>query len=277
MKTLLRFGGLVICIAVLAAGVRFVPVLLKKLSSPRPSLPVRSEHSWRIIEGWTIEDEAKLLGATSSTFALSLTKLVGRSVNRAPFDLTLRAEFAFLRALPHDRSLEGYLFPETYRVWDDQLPEGLVRKQLQTFRDRVALTSVKIPAPLKTLDEVVILASIIEKEVRSDTDRGLVAGIFLRRLKEGMALQSDATLTYLTGSSRGRATSAELAQDSPYNSYRRVGLPPSPICNPGLATIGAVMHPTPSAYRYFLTDPTGKVLYARTFEEHLKNKRQAGY
>ena len=104
-----------------------------------------------------------------------------------------------------------------------------------------------------------------------------MAGLFLRRLKQGMALQSDATLTYVTDSKRGRATPTELALDSLYNSYKHTGLPPSPISAPALSAVDAVFHPTLTKNLYFLTDEQGKVLYAGTFEEHLRNKRKAGY
>lgn len=240
--------------------------------------PSRKESEARLIEGWTVEDESLYLQSEFFLKPDPIMKLIGRSADRAPFDVSLREDFAFLKNLPKTRSLEGYLFPETYRIWEDQLPDGLVRKQLAEFGTRygsVSLTS-KI-APLKTLDDVVILASIIEKEVRDPADRKIVAGIFLRRMKDGMALQSDATLTYLTGSTRARSTTAELALDTPYNSYKYRGLPPSPICNPAASAIEAVLEPTPSNYHYFLTDAKGKVYYAATLEEHGANRIKAGY
>lgn len=240
--------------------------------------PVRTERQIKIIEGWTLDDEMRMLERDASVSVERVAQLTGAAKNGSAFDPILRQEFPFLQALPVSRSLEGYLFPDTYRVWDDQLPESLVRKQLQAFGDRFGLTvpSAK-SAPLRTLDQVVTLASIVEKEVRTPKDRRLVAGVFLRRMKEGMPLQSDATLTYLTGSTRGRATAEELRIDSPYNSYAERGLPPSPICHPGEDAIRAVLDPTLNPYRYFLTDPSGTVLYARTLEEHGLNRQRAGY
>ncbi len=263
MKLFFRVGGFCLSLLVLVIAWKVAQNVHRRFSL---KVSARQEQTWRIIEGWTLEDEAHLLGAASST-----------GLTSTPFDPRWRMEFSFLRLLPLNRSLEGYLFPETYRVWDDELPEGLIRKQLQTFQQRVATSSLAFPAPLRSLDEVVTLASIVEKEVQQDTDRQIVAALFLRRLKEGMALQSDATLAYITGSSRNRATANELANPSLYNTYQHPGLPPGPICNPGSSAIDAVLHPTPSPYRYFLTDKQGKVLYAKTFEEHLKNKRRAGY
>lgn len=238
----------------------------------------RNEGEAKIIEGWTVEDIARYLQEQKNQNPLRLKELIGSSANRTPFDSQWRESFAFLRALPSDRSLEGYLFPDTYRIWEDQLPEGLIQKQLQEFERRFG--KVEIPsesAPLTSLDDVVILASIVEKEVHTDEDRRIVAGIFLARLREGMPLQSDATLGYFTGSRRSRANADDLALDSRYNSYKYKGLPPGPICNPGESAIRAVLSPVPSKFRYFLTDNSGKVWYAQTLREHAANRRRAGY
>ncbi len=240
--------------------------------------PGRREVEIRVIEGKTIDDLADQLLSQEAVPLADTRALIGRSADRAPFDPELREDFPVLKRVPAGRSLEGYLFPETYRVWGDQLPEGLVRKQLQEFQDRfgTAVLTGK-SAPLKTLDEAVILASIVEAEVREDADRRIVAGIFLNRLRDGMALQTDATLSYLTKSGRARSTSADLSIDSPYNTYKYRGLPPSPINNPGESALNAVLNPVASDYRFFLTDAAGKVYYARTLEEHTANRRRAGY
>lgn len=241
--------------------------------------PVRIEREVRVIEGWDITEEAAKLSTMNPDWGSAFTDLVGTSGGSQSFDPSWRTEFSFLQSLPANRSLDGYLFPDTYRVWEDEVPEGLVRKQLQTFESRLykPYKDVALPKPLTSFDQAVILASIVEKEVPSAKDRGIVAGIFLRRLNEGMALQSDATLTYVTGSNRGRATADELALESAYNSYKHAGLPPGPIAQPALSAMEAVMHPTPSTYRYFLTDKHNNVLYASTFEEHIRNRQRAGY
>lgn len=240
--------------------------------------PSRREAEIRIIEGKTIDDLADQLLSQEAVPLADTRALIGRSADRAPFDPKLRGDFPVLKRVPSGRSLEGYLFPDTYRVWGDQLPEGLVRKQLQEFQDRFGAAEITgKSAPLKTLDEVVILASIVEAEVRGDEERRIVAGIFLNRLRDGMALQTDATLSYLTQSGRSRSTSADLSIDSPYNTYKYRGLPPSPINNPGASALNAVLNPVASDYRFFLTDAAGKVYYARTLEEHTANRRKAGY
>ncbi len=239
--------------------------------------PERKEATATIIEGWTVDQEAAYLSDEKGVSSTATVALIGRSVDHAPFDPHLRSEFSFLRDLPPERSLEGYLFPETYRAWQDELPGSLVQKQLDEFKKRFGDATVgPDSAPLKTLDDVVVLASIIEKEVRDPKDRKIVAGIFLRRLKEGIGLQSDATLSYALGSG-ARATNVDLSSSSPYNTYKYRGLPPGPICNPSETAIDAVLHPTLTDYRYFLTDKNGNVLYAATLEEHIRNRQKAGY
>jgi UPF0755 protein len=232
----------------------------------------------RIIEGWSIADIRNLLQKDHAIEEKDIRRVMGEGGDKAPFDTALRTKFAFLRSLPADRSLEGYLFPDTYRVWKAQLPEGLVQKQLEEFAERIATEKVtSASAPLTTLDEVVTLASIIEKEVSKPEDRKMVAGIFLRRLREGMPLQSDATVNYITRSGRSRATAEDLAIENPYNTYQNKGLPPGPIASPSEGALRAVLEPTPSTYRYFLTDEQGKIYYGRTLEEHIANRRKAGY
>lgn len=279
MSRLINFFVLIfVLLGLLMMGPKVYRGVIRRLHPPPPAA-VRLEREIRVIEGWDVDDQQEQLRALKPAWAEEWKDLAGQSGNKGTFDPILRTEFAFLKTLPLNRSLDGYLFPDTYRVWEDEMPQSLLKKQLQTFDERVhqRFKDTPPPAPLKNFDQAIILASIVEKEVRSPEDRKLVAGLFLRRLKEGMALQSDATLTYVTGSKRGRATPTELELDSLYNSYKHPGLPPSPISHPSLSAIEAVFAPTATSYRYFLTDKDGKVLYARTFEEHVRNKRKAGY
>jgi len=240
--------------------------------------PERNEAQVTIIEGETIDQLLEQLQADFGISATTTADRVGRSVDRKSFDANLRDEYAFLKNLPRNRSLEGYLFPNTYRVYADQLPIGLIRKQLDEFEKRFAAAKpLTQSVPLKNLDEVIILASIVQDEVRSEMEMKKVAGIFLNRLRDGIALQSDATVNYITGSGRARSTAKDLTIDSPWNTYKYRGLPPSPIGNPGEMAIKAVLDPEPTEYRYFLTDVEGKVYYARTLEGHIENRQKAGY
>ncbi len=240
--------------------------------------PNHAEVSIQTLEGWTIDDEAARLLAEDQVPTSTTRALIGQSADRAPFDPHLRDTFAFLHDLPASRSLEGYVFPDTYRVWKDDLPMGLVQKQLEHFQQQFGGVQIGPElAPLQNLDDVVKLASIVEAEVPTDQDRKIVAGIFLQRLRDGMRLQSDATLRYVTGSHSAQSSAQELQIDSPYNSYRQNGLPPSPINNPSASSIQAVLHPTLTGYRYFLTDAAGHVYYAKTLAEHEVNRKKAGY
>lgn len=237
----------------------------------------REEVSLRIIEGWTVDEIATYLAEKGAVSPADIKTSIGASVDRAPMAAHWREDYPFLKSLPKNRSLEGYLYPDTYRVWKDQLPNALFEKQLAEFNQKFKDTVVgSQSAPLETLDDVVILASIVEAEVTANTDRAIVAGIFLNRLRIGMALQTDASLSYLHGSNRAQATAEDLASTSAYNTYKNRGLPPGPLGNPGEDSINAVLNPKKTDFFYFLTDKAGKVYYARTLEEHAANRAKAG-
>ncbi len=228
--------------------------------------PEREEVSVTIIEGWNLADEAKALeaqGVDSKTF-----------LDAARVD-SWKSGASFLQPLKNGTSLEGYLFPDTYRVWKDQLPEGLITKQLAAFASRASRLAEEAQKQARTLHDVVILASIVEKEVAKPEDRAIVAGIFWNRLQSGMALQSDATVNYVTNAGRTRPTTDDLASVSPYNTYKNRGLPPGPISNPGADALEAALHPAKTEYQYFLTDANGKTYFAKTFEEHQRNRLKA--
>ncbi|HYC34769.1 MAG TPA: endolytic transglycosylase MltG [Candidatus Paceibacterota bacterium] len=167
---------------------------------------------------------------------------------------------------------EGYLFPDTYFLLPDIAPSELVARLEDTFWMRVEEKfGWKKEESEKTYDTL-ILASILEEEVRGLSDKKMVADIFQRRMKIGMPLQADSTLAYITGRDSLSLTVDDLKSDSPYNSYTKKGLPPTPISNPGLESIEAALNPEPNKYLYFLTDEDGKVYYAKTFDEHKQNK-----
>lgn len=228
--------------------------------------PEREEVAITIVEGWDLGDEAQAL-AEYETDAVVFS-------NASRVD-SWKSSYDFLRDLPNGTLLEGYLFPDTYRVWKDQLPQSLIKKQLDAFASRATRIAEDAKTQGRTLRDIVILASIVEKEVAKPEDRAIVAGIFWNRLRSGMALQSDATIAYLTDSGRSRSTAEDLAVDSPYNTYRHRGLPPGPISNPGADALDAALHPAKTAYHYFLTDAEGKTYFAKTFEEHQLNRQRA--
>jgi len=224
--------------------------------------PEREEIEVKIIEGWSLDDEASLVTGLDAAWE---TPLVSEWV----------ADYPFLSSLSRKATLEGFLFPDTYRVWKDQLPQGLIKKQLDAFATRAFRLIEGAEKQGRTLNEVVTLASIVEKEVANPEDRKIVAGIFWNRLQSGMPLQSDATVNYVTHAGRTRPTIIDLAVESAYNTYAHRGLPPGPICNPGADALEAALNPAKTPYRYFLTDANGKTYFARTLEEHILNRKKA--
>lgn len=174
-----------------------------------------------------------------------------------------------------DESLEGYLFPDTYRVSRSGFPDDLTYKFLTNFSEKLSPElRVEIANQGKIIHDIVTLASIVEKEVSSSEDRALVADLFWRRLKIGMALQADSTVHFVVGNDGDTVytSDADRSVESPYNTYKYRGLPPGPICNPSLSAIKAVIYPAENDYWYFLTDAGGAVHYARTNDEQNENK-----
>lgn len=236
--------------------------------------PERDEISIRILEGQTLNDVAKGL----MNWDVSLDEFGDLAGNREagkPFAPALREQFVFLSALPQSATLEGYLFPDTYRVWKDQLPLGFVLKQLQVFAKKTEGLAEQAKKQGRDWHEIVILASLVEKEGRTPEERRLIAGIIQNRLKIGMRLQLDSTINYLTGSGRARSSLQDLEIESPYNTYENAGLPPGPICNPGLDALESALNPQASDYYFYLHDDQGKIYYARNLEEHKVNRYKA--
>ena len=183
-------------------------------------------------------------------------------------ELGLDAEHFIEIAKPH----EGYLFPETYFVPDAYTEEDVLQLLRSTFEEQMTEIEEELAASVLTLEEIVVLASILEREARSEESMRTVAGILLNRLEIGMPLQVDAAFEYYLDKSSLHLTYSDLKTDSPYNTYLYSGLPPTPIANPGMQAIRAVLNPIESDYYYYLTAPGGVFHYSRTFEEHRRNK-----
>lgn len=222
-------------------------------------------------EGWTNKDMAERLDANGYS---------GNDFLALANDPTqeLKDKFVFLRGIPKGKSLEGYLFPDTYYFAKDATSQEIIEKMLKNFSAKISQTMIdEISSQDKTLYDVITMASIVEGEVSSDDDRRVVAGLFWNRLEIGQALQSDATLEYVLKTKKFQHSLAETKIDSPYNTYQNKGLPPGPVCNPGLSAIAAAIHPQDTQYNYFLSDPkTGMTVFSRTFEEHVANKQKYG-
>jgi UPF0755 protein len=167
---------------------------------------------------------------------------------------------------------EGYLFPDTYHVSAHVTPEALINAMEENFTDKVLSIESQRQEFGGKLEDVITMASILEGEARLPETRQIVAGILWKRLSIGMPLQVDTTFKYINGKTSEELTLADLAIDSPYNTYKYKGLPPTPISNPGLGAILAAVTPTPTDYFYFLTDKDGVMHYAKTLAEHAANK-----
>lgn len=230
-----------------------------------------------IPEGLTDDQIASLVaskfssiqGAANANVPMSKTNLLTAF---AGSDLT-SADYPFLSSRPAGATLEGFLFPDTYRFFKDATPEDVRKKLLDTFDQKVTdEIRGQATADGHTLFEVLTLASILEKELKTTNDRRLASDLFWRRLEMGMALQSDATVNYVTKKSLLQPTLDDLKVDNAYNTYLNPGLPPGPISNPGLDSIQAALNPAPNDYLYYLTDPAGKSHFAKTYSDHLSNK-----
>lgn len=169
---------------------------------------------------------------------------------------------------------EGYLFPDTYFFFTTATTGDVIAAMEKNFFERTADLRKQAEREGKRWEDVVIMASLIEREAATDTDRMLISGILWKRLKIGMPLQVDATFMYLLGKSSAELTVDDLNMDSPYNTYRNKGLPPAPIANPGRASLLAALSPKESPYLYYLSGADGIMHYAKTFEEHKLNKEK---
>jgi len=236
----------------------------------------------RFLEGWRLEemadylDQLQLRGIDSGEF-LSIAR------RRRLLDLS---DYDFLNSLPTSATLEGFLFPDTYRVAEDTDAESLVRLMLDNMGNQLTpALRQQFGVQGLTIYEAVTLASIVEREGVLDDERQFISSVFLNRLNQGMRLEADPTVQYALGSKGddGRWWKSPLSQDdlridSPYNTYQMTGLPPGPIASPGLASLRAVAEPADTDYFYFvvdcITETSGDHAFSFTYDEHLSKVQQ---
>lgn len=166
---------------------------------------------------------------------------------------------------------EGYLFPDTYFIFANTDPGDIAKNMENNFNTRITPLQSEISTSGHSLSQIITVASIVEVEAATTTDRKIVAGIIWKRLSDGIPLQLDSTLKYVTGKTSDELTAQDLKSDSSYNTYVHIGLPPTPISNPGLDSIGAALNPTETPYYFFLADKNGKMHYATTLKQHDAN------
>lgn len=223
-----------------------------------------SGYSFTIPEGYTINQIVDRLEEK-------------KLINRAKFlDLVARGRFNydFLQGLPEGpHRLEGYLFPDTYRITSKTTEEDIINMMLARFAQRITPEFREKAAKYGfTVHQAVTLASIIEREAKQDEERPKVAAVFLNRLKKGWKLESCATIQYVLGKTKSRLFERDLQIDSPYNTYKYPGLPPGPIASPGRPSLEAAVNPANVDYMFFVVFEDGKHIFSRTLKEHDRNR-----
>lgn len=214
-----------------------------------------------IIEGWNLQDMAKYLEDKKIYSSKEFLDFANSDFSYA---------FIFLSDKPKKLSLEGYLFPDTYEISLSENPEDFIKNMLENFDKKLTPDlRAEITKQKKSIFQIITMASLIEKEVKTLEDKKIVSGILWKRIKEGMPLQVDATVNYITGNNHPGVAIKDTKIDSPYNTYKYYGLPLGPISNPGLDSILASIYPIKSEHWYYLSDQkTGKTIFSKTLEEH---------
>jgi UPF0755 protein len=195
-------------------------------------------------------------------------------------------DYKFLEKVPARKyRLEGYLFPDTYFFGIYEAPDSMIRKMLDNFNLKFKPEYYKRAEELKyTVDQIITMASIIEKEAYLKEEKKIIAGVFYNRLKSkdmrSMKLQSCATIEYIlfmkNGVTKEKLTDKDTKIDDPYNTYAFPGLPPGPICSPGLDSILAALYPEKTDYLYFVAKPDKSHAFSKSYSEHLENVKKYG-
>ncbi|QZY57002.1 endolytic transglycosylase MltG [Crassaminicella profunda] len=183
-------------------------------------------------------------------------------------------DYKFLKHIPKEKNrLEGFLFPDTYEISKNATEKEIIKKMLNRFDDIFVDNYCKRAEELNmTVNDIVTLASIIEREAKVDKERPIVASVFYNRMNIKMPLQSCATVQYVLGKRKARLSTKDTEIDSPYNTYKHNGLPPKPIASPGKASIEAALYPSETDYLYFVVSKNGEHHFSKTYKEHLKAK-----
>ncbi|MFA5954550.1 MAG: endolytic transglycosylase MltG [Patescibacteria group bacterium] len=227
-----------------------------------------NERTITVIEGWTIDDIASYLEQHGIVSRADFKQALARLADHQAVSV--------LADKPDSASLEGYLFPDSYRIFKGASADEIAQKMLITL-DRKLTPDLReaITKRGQSIFTTLTIASILEKEIRDAADLPIAADVIYKRLNSGELLQSDATLNYVlaVGDKKPQLTSEDLKNQSLYNTYVHPGLPPGPISNPGLNAIKAAIFPDTNDYWYFLTDKDGHTHFAKDYETHLQSKR----
>ncbi len=179
--------------------------------------------------------------------------------------------YDFLQGLPdREKYLEGYLFPDTYFIPEDASAHDIIDMMLSRFNECFTPEMRQRAQDMGySIDQIVTMASIIERETDSENERAKVAGVFYNRINDGMKLQSCATVQYILGERKPVLSVSDTTINSPYNTYLYSGLPIGPIANPGLDCLQAALYPEDTEYYYFVQGKDGQHIFSKTYEEHL--------
>jgi UPF0755 protein len=257
--------------------------LYRHFSRPtRVAIPPRAEINITIIPGWNLRQIAadwqakNLIQSPDELYALVGKPAFNYKANTqiAPvLEFTTTSSWNYFFENKSDYlSYEGYLFPDTYRVYADAKPEEIIKKIFNNLDDKITPEMrAEIEKQGKSIEEILTMASVVEKEAPSAESMGMVADIFWRRYEKKWALQSCATVNYITGKSDPAVTDKDRTIDSLFNTYKYPGLPLGPISNPSLTAIKAVIYPIKNDDWYFMSGADGQMHYAKNLEEHNRN------
>ncbi len=237
--------------------------IVKKLQT----LPPKKTVNVTIPEGYT---QTQIISAIAEKTLVDKEKLT-EEINKN------KLNYPFLANLPvRESRLEGYLFPDTYEFYVDDKAFAVLDKILKTFYKKINDNEIEQKAKNvdMTLDEAIILASIIERETLHKEDLPIVSSVYHNRIKKGMKLQACVTVLYALGEHKDFITIEDTKIESPYNTYFVDGLPKGPICNPGMDAILATVEPAKSDYFYYYSTPDGKIYFSKTYAQHLATIRK---
>lgn len=218
--------------------------IANKITKGRYGLPTKTV---TLPEGLTIKEMAEILEETLEQF------------DKQDF-LTINED------------LEGFLFPDTYIFFENATAKDVTKELRENYEEKINdlnLNGAKVSEPI---ENIIKMASILEREANSRESMKIVSGILWKRLENSMPLQVDASFVYFLGKGTDELSLDDLKIDNPYNSYKYLGLPPTPISNPGIQAIEAAINPEDTDYWYFLTGDDGQMYYSKTFEEHKRKK-----
>lgn len=244
------------------------------------------EISVKLLEGWTSDqmgaylEEQGIWGKEEWLDIVGWPQVDYRNNTEYPDLINYQEDYEFLESKADYYSLEGYLFPDTYKIYKDSEPQDLLIKMLNNFNKKLTSEMREdIKAQNRSIHEIVTMASLIEKEAtikNNDIEEAkIISGIFWDRIARGQALQSCASLAYILGEYKTVYSTEDTQIESPYNTYQNAGLPPTPVGNPGIAAIKAAIYPVYTEYNFFLS-PVGsdETLFSATYSEHLQKKAQ---